>query len=183
MTSKALAAAFIALAAGLANATVTFPPLGLPAAGDPQTPPFSDAYAVSNSGVVVGSMFVPGEGFRAFRWTSDTRLVQINGTTAESGIFARAITPDSATIVGENTNPIVAFRKLGTGAVEDLGIPSPDLYDASSLSDVSDDGRASAGLLAPEANWLDGDLNSDKNADLTDAQILAAYIVSGNCGL
>jgi hypothetical protein len=39
------------------------------------------------------------------------------------------------------------------------------------------------GLLTPEANWLDGDLNGDENADLTDAQILAAFVVSGNCNL
>jgi hypothetical protein len=39
------------------------------------------------------------------------------------------------------------------------------------------------GLLVPEANWLDGDLNGDENFDLTDAQILAAFVVSGTCGL
>ncbi len=39
------------------------------------------------------------------------------------------------------------------------------------------------GLLTPESNWLDGDLNGDENADLTDAQILAAYVVTGNCGV
>jgi hypothetical protein len=39
------------------------------------------------------------------------------------------------------------------------------------------------GLLTPEANWLDGDLNGDENSDLTDAQILAAFVVTGNCGV
>jgi hypothetical protein len=39
------------------------------------------------------------------------------------------------------------------------------------------------GLLSAEANWLDGDLNGDENADLTDAQLLASFVVSGQCGL
>jgi hypothetical protein len=39
------------------------------------------------------------------------------------------------------------------------------------------------GLLQPEANWLDGDLNGDENADLTDAQVLAQYVVTGACPL
>jgi hypothetical protein len=39
------------------------------------------------------------------------------------------------------------------------------------------------GLITPGANWLDGDLNEDENADLNDAQLLAAYVVSGNCGV
>jgi len=37
------------------------------------------------------------------------------------------------------------------------------------------------GLLTPEPNWLDGDLNGDENADLTDAQQLAVYVVTGTC--
>jgi hypothetical protein len=39
------------------------------------------------------------------------------------------------------------------------------------------------GLLTPGANWLSGDLNNDENADLTDAQLLATFVVTGNCGL
>jgi len=39
------------------------------------------------------------------------------------------------------------------------------------------------GSLVAEPNWLDGDLNGDENADLTDAQILAAFVVTGVCGL
>jgi hypothetical protein len=39
------------------------------------------------------------------------------------------------------------------------------------------------GLIQPEANWLDGDLNLDENADLTDAQLLARAIVQGLCEL
>jgi hypothetical protein len=38
-------------------------------------------------------------------------------------------------------------------------------------------------LLVPEANWLSGDLNADENADLTDAQILATFVVTGVCPL
>jgi hypothetical protein len=33
------------------------------------------------------------------------------------------------------------------------------------------------GSILPESGWLDGDLNGDENADLTDAQLLAAYVV------
>jgi hypothetical protein len=39
------------------------------------------------------------------------------------------------------------------------------------------------GLVTPEANWLSGDLNGDENADLTDAQVLAQFVVTGTCGL
>ena len=37
------------------------------------------------------------------------------------------------------------------------------------------------GLLTREPHWLDGDLNGDENADLTDAQQLAVYVVTGTC--
>jgi hypothetical protein len=50
-----------------------------------------------------------------------------------------------------------------------------DLLDAQQMAQVF------VGLLAPEANWLDGDLNGDENADLTDAQILASFVVTGVC--
>ena len=52
-----------------------------------------------------------------------------------------------------------------------------DLLDAQQMAQVF------VGLLAPEANWLDGDLNGDENADLTDAQILASFVVTGVCNL
>jgi hypothetical protein len=39
------------------------------------------------------------------------------------------------------------------------------------------------GLIPFESGWLSGDLNNDENADLTDAQLLAAYLVSGVCPL
>ena len=52
-----------------------------------------------------------------------------------------------------------------------------DLLDAQQMAQVF------VGLIAPEANWLDGDLNGDENADLTDAQLLAAYVVTGTCGV
>jgi len=52
-----------------------------------------------------------------------------------------------------------------------------DLTDAQQMAQVF------VGLLAREANWLDGDLNRDNNADLTDAQILANFVVTGNCQL
>ncbi len=198
LTQFKTAALAVALAAGSAFATVTFTPLGIPAPGDPQTPPFSDAYGVSNTGVVVGYMFVPGQGFLTFRWTSETGLVQINGLTPESGIFALAITPDGTTMVGENTNPNVGFRKRGDGPIEDLGIPNPDLYDATSLRDVSDDGRVSSGLLSriedgtfratrwtEDAGWEDlgvigSDIESAANAISADGSIVAGYSVGNS---
>jgi hypothetical protein len=39
------------------------------------------------------------------------------------------------------------------------------------------------GLIPAQPGWLDGDLNGDENADLTDAQLLAAFVVTGNCGV
>jgi hypothetical protein len=39
------------------------------------------------------------------------------------------------------------------------------------------------GLITLQAEWLDGDLNGDENADLTDAQLLAAFVVTGICGV
>ena len=83
------------------------------------------------------------------------------------------------TVGGQATSRIVARR--GCPAVSSCEYDfnqdeNVDLLDAQQMAQVF------VGLLAPEANWLDGDLNGDENADLTDAQLLAAYVVSGTCG-
>jgi hypothetical protein len=52
-----------------------------------------------------------------------------------------------------------------------------DLTDAQQMAQVF------VGLLTPEPGWLDGDLNLDENADLTDAQLLAQFVVTGSCAI
>jgi hypothetical protein len=39
------------------------------------------------------------------------------------------------------------------------------------------------GLITPQPDWLSGDLNADENADLSDAQALAVFVVTGTCGV
>lgn len=181
--------------AGAASAQVAFTPLGLPPAADPQDPPFSDAYGVSDNGVVVGSQHFSGGGYLSFRWTSGGGRETINGLNPGSGIFARAITPDATWIVGENTGPGVAFRKNGAGAVESLGFSDPDLYDQSAGNDVSNDGQHVAGLLSRiedgtyrMARWSQGsgwqnlgalsnDYESVGNTISGDGSIVAGYSV------
>jgi hypothetical protein len=43
--------------------------------------------------------------------------------------------------------------------------------------------QVAAGIITADPSWLSGDLNNDENADLTDAQLLAAYVASGVCGV
>jgi uncharacterized membrane protein len=185
----------LSLAAGTTMAQVSFQRLGLPAGFEPQNPAFSDAYGVSNDGTVVGSMYVPNVGFRSFRWTSATGLTQVNGVNSDSGSFARAITPDGATIVGESTSPQVAFRQTNGGVVENLGILNDIDYDGSGATDVSDNGQAISGVLSyvatatnraarwTQANgWQDlgilrGDDESAANAISADGSIVAGYSV------
>jgi len=136
------------LVAGSAHAQATFTRLGLPPGEEPQNPAFSDAYGVSNTGVVVGSMYVPNVGFRAFRWSAATGLVQVNGINPESQIFSRAITPDGLVTIGENTSPQLGFRIVGSNPIEGMPFPNDIDYDASSAADVSDNGNFAAGLLS-----------------------------------
>ena len=49
-----------------------------------------------------------------------------------------------------------------------IGVDDIDLLDAQQMAQVF------VGALTPEANWLDGDLNNDENADLTDAILTEA---------
>lgn len=185
----------LALASSTATADIGFTRIGVPPVGDPQTPPFSDAYGVSDNGTVVGSQFIPGTGFRSFSWTAAGGRQQINGLTPSSGIFARSITPDSRVIVGENTGPGVAFRQIDGGAIQSLGFSDPDVYDQSSASDVSNDGAAVSGLLSRvedgtfrAARWtegsgwqdlgtLDGDYESSANTISGDGSVVAGYSV------
>lgn len=138
----------LSITAGIAGAQISFSPVGLPDGDDPQNPKFTDAYGVSDAGVVVGAMNIPGVGVRTFRWTSADGLVRIDGLTPDAQIYARAITPDGVTIVGENTDPRVGFIKSGGGAVESMGIPNPLLYDQTAANDVSNDGLRAAGLIS-----------------------------------
>lgn len=181
--------------AGSAFGQVSFHRVGLPPAGDPQNPPFTDAYGVSDNGTVVGSQYVPGTGFRSFSFTVGGGRQQINGLTADSGIFARSISPDAKVVVGENTNPGVAFRQINGGALENLGFSDPDIYDQSAANDVSNDGKHVAGLLSRiedatfrAARWsegsgwqdlgvLTGDVESVANTISGDGSIVAGYSV------
>lgn len=146
--NRLVSLAVLSITAGVAGAQISFTGLGVPAGDDPQNPKFTDAYGVSDAGVVVGSMNIPGVGVRAFRWTSSEGLVRIDGLTPDAQVYARAITPDGETIVGENTDPRVGFIKSGGSVVASMGIPNPALYDQTAANDVSNDGLRAAGLIS-----------------------------------
>lgn len=168
--------------------------LGIAPDTDPFNPPFSDAYGVSDSGQVVGSQYIPGTGFRGFSWTSGGGRVQLDGVNPSSGVFARSITPDGSVIVGDNTGPQVAFRRIN-GVVENLGISNPSVYDGSSATDVSNDGSRVTGQLSriedgtfraavwdSSTGWrdlgaIDGDVESAANTISGDGQVIAGYSV------
>jgi trimeric autotransporter adhesin len=52
-----------------------------------------------------------------------------------------------------------------------------DLLDAQTIAQVA------LSLREPDAAWLDGDVDSDGETTIADAQVLAMYVVSGVCGL
>jgi hypothetical protein len=52
-----------------------------------------------------------------------------------------------------------------------------DLLDAQQIAQVA------LSLREPDAAWLDGDVDSDGETTISDAQVLAMYVVSGVCGL
>ncbi len=181
--------------AGVASAQPTFHRIGLPPGEEPQNPAFSNAMGVSNDGVAVGDMYVPNVGFRSFRWTVLTGIVQINGLAPTSNIFARVITPDGSVVAGENTNPQVGFRLGDTIGLQGLNVPNEIEYDASAGNDVSDNGAVVAGLLSRvedgtfrAARWtsvggwqdlgaLVDDYESAANAISGDGSVLAGYSV------
>lgn len=82
----------------------------------------TDAYGVSNSGVVVGSARDTAGGLRAFRWESGTiyDLGTLGGTQAE----ARAISANGRVIVGEardTSNWMYPFRWTQDDGMQSLG--------------------------------------------------------------
>lgn len=194
-TSAVLFVAGLCMAVSSASAAATFQRLGLPAGNDPFNPAFTDSYGVSDDGVVVGSMNVPGVGFLGFVWTAGGGLQQLGGIQSNSQLYARAITPDGQTIVGENTSPNVAFRRVGGGGLENLSYPSKG-YEQSAANDVSNDGSVVVGLLGrlddgtyragrwvAGSGWTDlgvaqpGDYESVANAVSGDGSVVAGYSV------
>jgi hypothetical protein len=99
----------------------------------------------------------------------------LEGLPAESPIQLRCI---AITPCGEVTSDAASLTLRAPCACYDF---NRDLE--IDLADAHDMAAVFTGLRLSEPNWLDGDLNGDENADLTDAQLLAAYVVSGNCGV
>lgn len=177
-----------------AMADVEFYATGTPGSGSYT---WSDAYGVTNDGVVVGSMYDSTNGVRAFSWTYATGLVDIGSLGTDSQTYARAITPDGAVIIGESQNPNTSFRLISGETIEDLSYPQNGEYDQSALKDVSDNGLAAAGLLSRYADgcyraalwqesdgWQDlgvlfaNDYESSANAISADGTKVAGY----SCG-
>ncbi len=190
--TSALVVSFLA---GVASAQISLARIGVPAVSDPQDPPFSDAYGVSDAGVVVGSQHFSGAGTLGFRWSSGSGRETLNGLTGSSQFYPRSISADGQWIVGENTSPNVAFRMNSGGAAENLGFGDADLYDQSAGNDISNDGKHIGGLLSrvedgtfrmarwsEGAGWQDlgalaGDYESVGNAISGDGSIVAGYSV------
>ncbi len=49
------------------------------------------------------------------------------------------------------------------------------------LSDAQQMAQVFVGLIQPQPDWLDGDLDGNENADLNDAALLARWVVLGTC--
>lgn len=99
----------------------------------------------------------------------------LEGLPAESPIQIRCIV---TTPCGEVVSDAASLTRRAPCACYDF---NRDLE--IDLADAADMAAVFTGLRLSEAGWLDGDLNGDENADLTDAQLLAAFVVSGNCGV
>ncbi len=99
----------------------------------------------------------------------------LEGLPTESPIQLRCI---ATTPCGEVTSTAASLTLRAPCACYDF---NRDLE--VDLADAHDMAAVFTGLRLSETNWLDGDLNGDENADLTDAQLLAAYVVRGNCGV
>jgi hypothetical protein len=99
----------------------------------------------------------------------------LEGLPAESPIQLRCI---ATTPCGEVTSTAASLTLRAPCACYDF---NRDLE--IDLADAHDMAAVFTGLRLSEPGWLDGDLNNDENADLTDAQLLAAYVVSGTCGV
>ena len=131
-----------------AVAGVAFYPIGTPGTSGFR---WSDAYGVTNNGMVVGSMHDDANGaysVRSFSWTASSGLTDIGalGTSAYTQTYARAVTPDGRVIVGESQSPTTSFRLMVGSPMENLSYPA--YCDQSGLQDVSDDGNAAAGLIS-----------------------------------
>jgi trimeric autotransporter adhesin len=157
--------------------------------------------------VTLSATIASGYGDVAYRWTRNGVPIAngAGGASPGGGVVAGAsgtldfsARPAVLTIDGVATSDAGEFRveftspcgvALSTAASVVVTPPgSPCDYDfnddgAINLEDAQQMAQVFVGLLTPESNWLDGDLNGDENSDLTDAQILAVYVVTGNCGV
>jgi hypothetical protein len=135
---------------------------------------------------------VQGSGDRLnYRWRR-------NGVNLESGGRVRgaasatlrifAVQPDDAGVYecvlinpcGTTTSTGALLRiapAVGSCAYDFNQDGNVDLLDAQTIAQVA------LSLREPDAAWLDGDVDSDGETTISDAQVLAMYVVSGVCGL
>ncbi len=117
----------------------------------------SKSLGISDDGSVVTgtSESIPGPVLKGFRWTLATGLTSIGGLYANAQfVQAWAISGDGTTIVGDadmsgdGVNPdgnFVAFRKVGTGAMQELGDFTAPIFNSSAKA-VSYDGTVVVGV-------------------------------------
>ncbi len=164
--------------------------LGVPCvAPSVTTQPLAQA-ACPGTPVTLG-VVAAGSGPFTYQWRRGEPRVEIFGATEQTLVIAAADASDAdsydcviTNTCGSVTSAVAVLTVLGT---DDPACAQCD-YDyhqdeAVALLDAQQMAQVFVGLLPPESNWLDGDLNGDENADLTDAQILAAFVVSGTCGV
>ncbi len=121
-----------------------------------------------------------------------------NGVNLESGGRVRgaasatlrifAVHPDDAGLYecvlinpcGTTTSTAALLRiapAIGSCAYDFNQDGNVDLLDSQQIAQVA------LSLREPDAAWLDGDVDSDGETTIADAQVLAMYVVSGVCGL
>jgi probable HAF family extracellular repeat protein len=154
--------------------------------------PYSYASGVSaNGAVAVGASDSPA-GTHAFRWTSDGGMVDLGVLQGYSTSYARAVSADGATIVGNlccsGFYPSLhqAFRWTSSGMIG-LGFLAGD--QSSFARDVSADGSVIVGYGSQEAfrwttaggmvglGFLPGDTFSEATAVSDDGSVIVGYSI------
>ena len=162
---------------------------------------FSEAMAVSNNGVVVGTSAVEGPGAsEAFRWTQSSGMVSIGtlgGTVVQA--FAEGISADGTVIVGQSKNPTNeqgAFRWTAATGMVEFGIGTLHPSHSSHAFGISGDGTTIVGRgaladLSPGGGWSwtqpngferTGTLPGDQNSLPLDASWDGSVVVGRSAG-
>jgi probable HAF family extracellular repeat protein len=123
------------------------------------------AYGVSHDGSVIVGVVESTEGYEAFRWTSDSGTVTLDGHPLSGSSGAYGVNADGSVVVGfsNSATGAEAFRWTSDGGMVGLGLLPGHVY--SEARGVSGDGSVVVGVSDSDDNFGNGEAFRWTNGD------------------